>query len=254
MSALSGKVAIVTGASSGIGRATAKLFAAEGAGVVAIARRREELGTLEAEIERAHGSCVTLAGDVAREETAKAAVERALEAFGGLDIAFNNAGSLGEMGPVTDISLAGWREAIEVNLTAAFFAAKHQIPALLARGNGSLIFTSTFVGHTAGFPGMSAYAASKAGLIGLARNLAVEYGPKGLRVNVLAPGAVDTPMGREAAHTEELRRFVANLNALKRAAAPEELARAALFLASDASSFMTGEVMLVDGGVSINHV
>jgi NAD(P)-dependent dehydrogenase (short-subunit alcohol dehydrogenase family) len=253
MRALENKSAIVTGASSGIGRAAAKLFAAEGARVVAVARRRAELEQLADEIAQAGGECAVLAGDISHEATARDAVALATRAFGGLDIAFNNAGGLGEIGPVTDIAVDGWRAAMEANLTSAFFAARHQIPAMLARGGGSLIFTSSFVGHTAGFPGMSAYAASKAGVIGLMRNLAVEYGARGLRVNALLPGAVDTPMGREVAQTEEQRRFIAGLNTMKRMAAPEELARAALYLASDASSFMTGEAMLVDGGVSVNH-
>ncbi|QGZ96673.1 SDR family oxidoreductase [Terricaulis silvestris] len=253
MKVLANKVAIITGASSGIGHAAAKLFAAEGARLVLVARRQAELEALASEIGAHGGECAILAGDVRHEETALDAVTLAQRAFGGLDIAFNNAGSLGEMGEVTEISPDGWRDAIEVNLTSAFFAARHQIPAMLARGRGSLIYTSTFVGHTAGFPGMSAYAASKAGVIGLTRNLAAEYGRKGIRVNALLPGAVDTPMGRSVAHSEEIRSFVANLNAMKRIAAPEELARAALFLASDASSFMTGEAMLVDGGVSINR-
>jgi NAD(P)-dependent dehydrogenase (short-subunit alcohol dehydrogenase family) len=253
MKTLDGKVAIITGASSGIGHSSAKLFAAEGADLVLVARRQAELDALAAEIGAHGGECAVLAGDVREEATARDAVALALRAFGGLDVAFNNAGSLGEMGAVTEISPDGWREAIDVNLTSAFFAARHQIPAMLARGGGSLIFTSTFVGHTAGFPDMSAYAASKAGVIGLARNLAAEYGAKGLRVNALLPGAVDTPMGRSVAHTEEIRSFIANLNAMKRIAAPVELARAALFLASDASSFMTGEAMLVDGGVSISR-
>lgn len=253
MQALSGKVAIITGASFGIGAASAKLFAVEGARLVLVARRAEPLQAVADEIAALGGECLTLIGDVANEDTARDAVAHALRAFGGLDIAFNNAGGLGEMGPVTDISVAGWREAIDANLTSAFFAARHQIPALLARGGGSLMFTSTFVGHTSGFPGLSAYAASKAGLIGLTQNLAVEYGAGGVRVNALLPGAVDTPMGRSVAPTEDLRAFVAGLNAMKRIAAPEELARAALFLASDASSFMTGAAMLVDGGVSVNH-
>ena len=253
MRSLEGKTAIVTGASSGIGRATAVLFATEGARLVVVARREAELEKLAAEIIRAGGECAIHTGDVRDEATARAAVALAQRAFGGLDIAFNNAGAVGELGPVTHISVEGWRTAIDANLTSAFLAARHQIPAMLEHGGGSLIFTSTFVGHTAGFPGMSAYAASKAGLLGLMRNLAIEYGTKGLRVNALLPGAVDTPMGREVAHTDEIRNFVAGLNAMKRIAAPEELARAALFLASDASSFMTGEAMLVDGGVSVNR-
>ncbi|HYD86382.1 MAG TPA: SDR family oxidoreductase [Vitreimonas sp.] len=253
MKSLDGKSAIVTGASFGIGRATAKLFAREGARLVLVARRREPLEALAQEIAAAGGECLPFAGDVADDGTAEGVVAAATRAFGGLDIAFNNAGSLGEMGAVSDISVAGWREAIETNLTSAFFAARHQIPAMRARGGGSLIFTSTFVGHTAGFPGMSAYAASKAGVIGLVRNLAVEHGQHGVRVNALLPGAVDTPMGRSVATSDEMRTFIAGLNAMKRIAEPEEIARAALFLASDASSFMTGAAMLVDGGVSVNH-
>jgi NAD(P)-dependent dehydrogenase (short-subunit alcohol dehydrogenase family) len=253
MKTLDGKVAIITGASTGIGAAAARLFAAEGARLVLVARTQATLAALADEIGARGGECAVHAGDVRDEATAQGAVALAKRAFGGLDVAFNNAGALGEMGAVTDISTDGWRDAIDVNLTGSFFAARHQIPALLERGGGSLIFTSTFVGHTAGFPGMSAYAASKAGVIGLMRNLAVEYAARGVRVNALLPGAVDTPMGRDVAHTEELRKFVASLNAMKRIAEPEELARAALFLASDASSFMTGEAMLVDGGVSINH-
>lgn len=250
---LDGKTAIITGASSGIGRATAKLFAAQGVRLVLVARRREALDALAGEIAETRGECIVHAGDVSQEETARAAVAEAKRCFGGVDIAFNNAGAIGEIGPVDEISIAGWREALEVNLTSAFFAARHQIPAMLARGGGSLIFTSTFVGVTAGFPGLSAYAASKAGLVGLTRTLAVEYGSRGVRVNALLPGAVDTPMGREVAPTEESRSFVASLNAMKRISAPEELAKAALYLACDWSSFMTGAAMLVDGGVSVNH-
>jgi NAD(P)-dependent dehydrogenase (short-subunit alcohol dehydrogenase family) len=157
------------------------------------------------------------------------------------------------MGPTPDLSTAGWRETLDINLTSAFLAAKYQIPAVIDRGGGSLIFTSTFVGHTVGMPGMAAYAASKAGLIGLTQALAAEFGPQGVRVNALLPGGTDTPMGRMVAHTPEIAAHVASLHALKRIATPEEIARSALYLASDASSFTTGTALLVDGGVSINR-
>ncbi len=139
-------------------------------------------------------------------------------AYGGLDIAFNNAGTLGEMGPTPQVSLAGWNDALETNLTSAFLAAKYQIPLMLDRGGGSLIFTSTFVGYTAGMPGVAAYAAGKAGLIGLTQALAVEFGPKGIRVNALLPGGTDTPMAQAMIGTPEGRRFVENMHALKRIA------------------------------------
>lgn len=251
MKALDGKVAIVTGASSGIGRATALLFAEEGAKVVAAARRQKELDDLVAEIEGAGGEAVALAGDVKDADYAQALVETAKRSFGGLDVAFNNAGTLGAMGPVEEVSLAGWRETLETNLTSAFLGAKYQIPAMLERGGGALIFTSTFVGHTVGFPGMAAYAASKAGLVGLTQVLAAEHGAQGLRVNAILPGGTDTPMGRAVADTPEALAFVEGLHALKRIAAPEEIARAVLYLASEASSFMTGAALLVDGGVSV---
>lgn len=251
MFALTNKVAIVTGASSGIGRATALLFADQGARVVVAARRRAELEALVAEIEDAGGTAAALAGDVREEAYAEALVDLATERFGGLDIAFNNAGSVGEMAPVSDLSLQGWRDAIDTNLTGAFLGAKYQIPAMIERGAGSVIFTCTFVGHTVGMPGMTAYAASKAGLIGLTQVLAAEYGPKGVRVNALLPGGADTPA--LTATTPEQRAFVEGLHALKRIARPEEIARSALYLASDASSFTTGAALLADGGVSINR-
>ena len=196
---------------------------------------------------------MALAGDVRDEAFAQALVETAEGRFGGLDVAFNNAGSLGEMGPTPEVSLAGWSEAIETNLTSAFLAAKYQLPAMLRRGSGSLIFTSTFVGHTAGMPGVAAYAASKAGLIGLTQALAVEFGPRGIRVNAILPGGTDTPMARQMNGTPEALAFVESLHALKRMASPDEQARSVLYLASDASSFTTGTALLVDGGVSINR-
>jgi NAD(P)-dependent dehydrogenase (short-subunit alcohol dehydrogenase family) len=255
MFALANKVAIVTGASSGIGRATAKLFAEEGARVVVAARRQAELEALVAEIEDADGTAVALAGDVTDEAYAKALVDLAVEKFGGLDIAFNNVGAVGPMGPISDLSLKGWRETLDANLTSAFLGAKYQVPAMVERGGGSLIFTSTFVGHTVGMPGMTSYAASKAGLIGLTQVLAAEYGAKGVRVNALVPGGTDTPASITNAPDAgpEVLAFVEGLHALKRIAQPQEIARAALFLASDASSFTTGSALFADGGVSITR-
>ncbi|PYE88717.1 SDR family oxidoreductase [Phyllobacterium leguminum] len=253
MDVLKDKVAIVTGASSGIGYATAKLFAREGARIVVTARRQTELDSLVAEIEASGGQAVAVAGDVKDEALAKAVVDTAISRFGGLDIAFNNAGMVGATGPIYELSLPEWQEALDTNLTSAFLGAKYQVPAMLERGGGSIIFTSTFVGYTAGMPGMGAYAASKAGLIGLTQVLAAEYGAKGIRANAILPGGTDTPMSvtRAPGATAETLAFVENLHALKRMAAPEEIARSVLHLASDASSFITGTALLVDGGVSI---
>lgn len=251
MALLSGKVAVITGASSGIGYATARLFIEEGASVVVAARRQEALDKLVSEARPLKGRAIALAGDVQSEVFARKLVEQAISSFGGLDIAFNNAGTLGAIGPTAEVDVSAWQETVQTNLTSAFMGAKYQIPALMARGGGSIIFTSSFVGYTVGFPGMAAYAASKAGLIGLTQALAVELGEHGIRVNALLPGGTDTPMGRQVADTPETRAHVAGLHALKRLATPEEIAHSALYLASDASSFTTGTALCVDGGVSV---
>jgi len=251
--ALANKVAIVTGASSGIGLAAAQLFAAEGAKVVLAARRSAPLEQAVASIVDAGGTAIMLAGDVGDEAFNSALVELARERFGGLDVAFNNAGGLGPLQPTADVALGDWEDALRVNLTSAFLAAKYQVPAMLQRKGGSIVFTSTFVGYTVGMPNMAAYAAGKSGLVGLTQALAAELGPRGVRVNALLPGGTDTPMGRVVTSTPEAVAYVSGLHALKRLVQPHEIARAALYLASDASSFTTGTALLVDGGVSINR-
>lgn len=250
---LHGKVAIITGASSGIGRATAMLFAAEGAQLVVGARRDAELQQLVAEIKAAGGQAVALAGDVRSEDYAAALVALAVQRYGRLDIAFNNAGTIGESGASTGISADGWNDTLAINLTGAFYGAKHQIAQMQRNGGGAVIFTSTFVGHTVSFPGMAAYAASKSGLIGLTQTLAAEYGPHGIRVNAVLPGAVDTAMYRDTNDYAESQAFITGLHALKRIATPQELARSVLYLASDDAAFVTGTAALVDGGLSITR-
>ena len=253
MRRLIGKVAIVTGASSGIGRSTAQLLAEEGAQVVLGARRTAELDHLVAEIEMSGGKAVALSGDVCNESYARALVDLAEQSFGGLDIAFNNAGTLGDMGPTVEMSAAAFTATVTTNLIAAFLGAKYQLPAMLRRGAGSLIFTSSIAGHTVGFPGVAAYCASKSGLIGLTMSLAAEFGPKNIRVNAILPGAVDTPLYRRMNASAEAQSFIAGLHALKRVATPAELARSVLYLACEDASFMTGAALVVDGGTSINR-
>lgn len=246
---LNDKTIIITGASSGIGAAAATVFAAEGARVVLGARRQTLLDELVADITTRDGQAVALAGDVRDEDYAAALVNLACSEYGGLDGAFNNAGIMGETSAIPDMSPDTWHKVIAVNLTSAFFAAKHQIPALRHRGGGSIVFTSSFVGHAnGGLPGMGAYAASKAGLNGLAMALAAEHGAEGIRVNTLLPGGTKTAM---AGDDPEVHDAVARLHPLRRMAAPEEIARAALFLLSDEASFVTGSALTADGGVSI---
>jgi NAD(P)-dependent dehydrogenase (short-subunit alcohol dehydrogenase family) len=253
MQALLNKVAIVAGASSGIGYATARLFAREGAKLIVAARRKTELDALVKEITEDGGCATAVAGDVREESYARALVDAATAQYGGLDIAFNNVGTLGPMAPTPEIALSDWTKTLETNLTSAFLAAKYQAPAMVARGGGSLIFTSTFVGHTIAFPGMAAYAASKSGLIGLVQALAVEFAMQGIRANAILPGGTDTAMYREMNNTKQAQDFVVSLYPARRLAEPEEIAKSVLYLASDASSFTTGTAMLVDGGVSINR-
>lgn len=251
VSILSDKVAIITGASSGIGRATAVLFAREGARVVAAARRQPELDRLVEEIVQAGGEATAVAGDVSSEEDVVAIVRCAISTYGRLDIAFNNAGMLGGATSVTQLTAVEWSRIMDTNLTSGFLCAKHQLPELL-KTRGSMIFTSSFVGYTIGMPRMPAYAASKSGVIGLAKALAAEYGPQGVRINALLPGGTDTPMARAFGDSPEVVEFVNAMHALKRQAQPEEIAHSALYLASDMSSFVTGTAMLVDGGLSMS--
>lgn len=247
---LESKTIIITGASSGIGAAAARLFASEGANVVLGARRSGELEALAKTINQANGKAVFLAGNVKDEGYADTLVDLARKEFSGLDGAFNNAGIVGEMQPVPDMTIGNWIDVISVNLTSAFLAAKAQIPAMKARGKGSIVFTSSFVGFSnGGMPGMGAYAASKAGLIGLAKSLASDHAVEGIRVNALLPGGTITPSGGEG--NPAALEFVASLHPMKRMATPKEIAQAALFLLSDRSSFMTGSPMSVDGGMSV---
>ena len=176
-------------------------------------------------------------------------VELANQEYGGLHGAFNNAGMMGDIGPIPDMSSGNWGAVVDTNLTSAFFAAKAQIPALQKTGGGAIVFTSSFVGYSnSGMPGMGAYAASKAGLIGLAKSLASDHAAEGIRVNTILPGGTMTAMAGDDPETHD---FIANLHPVKRMATPKEIAQAALFLLSDRSEFITGSPMMVDGGISV---
>ncbi|MTI01506.1 SDR family oxidoreductase [Roseibium sp. RKSG952] len=242
------KTIIVTGASSGIGAAAALLFASEGANVVLGARRELRLNTIVEQIAQSNGRAICLAGDVTDEAYSKELVDLAERQFGGLDGAFNNAGLMGEMGPVPEMASDNWQSVLATNLTSAFFAAKAQLPAIEQRGGGSIVFTGTFVGFSnGGMPGMGAYAASKAGLIGLTQSLASDHAANGVRVNTILPGGTKTDMAGDDPATHD---FIADLHPVKRMAEPEEIAQAALFLLSDRSKFVTGSPLAVDGGMA----
>ena len=244
MRLLDGKVALVTGSSAGIGRAIAILFADHGAALVLNGRREEPLSDLAETLRERGGQAVVVAGDVGDPETHQRLVAAATVQFGGLDIAINNAGILGTVGPLTDMTLEQWLSLVHTNLTAAFLGARSQIPAMLERGGGSLVFTSSFVGTSVGLPGLTAYGATKAALMGLVKGITAEYAQKGVRANALLPGGTDTEMAGD----EASKAWAAGLHAMKRIARPEEIASAALFLAGDLSSFVAGSALFADGG------
>jgi NAD(P)-dependent dehydrogenase (short-subunit alcohol dehydrogenase family) len=246
MGMLQDKVAIVTGASSGIGRAAAMLFGAEGAAIILNARGRPGLEEVADAIRARGGRAHVVAGDVSLPETHDELVADAIRLFGGLDIAFNNAAVVGPIRPLVEVALSEWQETLATNLTSAFLASRSQIPAMLERGSGAIIFTSSFVGTSVGLPGVGVYAAAKAGLMGLVKAITADYASKGIRANALMPGGVDTAMAGDEAQKE----WAAGLHAMKRIAQPEEIAQAALFLASPMSSFVAGSALFADGGNS----
>jgi NAD(P)-dependent dehydrogenase (short-subunit alcohol dehydrogenase family) len=244
MGMLDNKVAIISGASSGIGRAAAMLFSAEGAAVVLNARNPAALKEVADAIRAKGGRAVAVAGDIAQPQTHEALVSEAQNTFGGVDIAFNNAATIGPMKPLADVAVVEWQDTITTTLTSAFLASRAQIPAMLERGGGSIIFTSSFVGTSVGLPGMAVYAAAKAGLMGLVKGITADYAVKGIRANALLPGGVDTAMAGDEAQKQ----WAAGLHAMKRIAQPEEIANAALFLASPMASFVAGSALFADGG------
>lgn len=253
---LEGKVAIVTGGGTGIGAAVARRFAAEGAHVVVTGRRPEPLEAVAAET-----AGLAVPGDVADPAQAPAAVATAVERFGGLDVVVANAG-VGFGGTAGEVDDERWARTLEVNLTGALRIVRAALPALLARGGGSIILVSSVSGLVAA-PSSAAYVASKHALIGLARSLAVDYGPRGVRANALCPGWVVTAMADESADQIAAERGITREQAyavatehvpLRRAGTPEEIAACALFLASDEASFVSGATLVVDGGATVVDV
>jgi NAD(P)-dependent dehydrogenase (short-subunit alcohol dehydrogenase family) len=254
MSYMTDKVALITGASSGIGRATAEAFAAKGASVVLAARREEELASLVTEIEARGGKATAIRTDVSVASDVEKMVVHAVETFGRLDIAVNNAGIEGQWAPVSDLPEEEWDRVLDINLKGTFLCLKHESRAMLTGGHGGAIVNVGSVNSFLGFASGSAYAASKHGLIGLTTSVSAELAPRGIRVNLICPGIVDTPMHRRARgaigdvlYDQVLQHSVHT----RRAGRPEEIARSIVFLCSDEASYITGTTLTPDGGFTL---
>jgi NAD(P)-dependent dehydrogenase (short-subunit alcohol dehydrogenase family) len=257
MSRLKDKVAVVTGAASGIGRATARLFGCEGARVVATDRVATEADEVVREVRAAGGDALFLTQDVTEEAGWEAVVARAVEAFGRLDILVNNAG-ISASRPVTELGLDEWRRVMAVNLDGVFLGTKHAVRAMKAGGRGGSIVNVASVAALAGNPGTSAYAASKGGVRSFTKAVAVECAPDGIRVNAVFPSGVRTPIWensdwwpgfvQQMGGEKGAWRMLEKASPVGRMAEPEEIAEAILYLASDAARFVTGSDLVIDGG------
>jgi len=252
MGRLDGKVAIVTGAASGIGRASVLLFAREGARLVIVDRDADSLNATETAVVEHGGAAEMFTGDVGNEVEVKAFVELAVDAFGSLDIMYANAGILGPATPLLEQTVEQWHEVLRTNLIGPFLAIKHAAAHMVGKGRGSIVLTASTAGLRANAGG-APYSASKAGVISLARTAANALLGTGVRVNAICPGLIETGMTRElfeAARARGTADKIGQLNPLQRAGTPEEIAAMALFLASDESSYVNGQAFAVDGGLS----
>ena len=252
---LQGRVAIVTGAGSGIGAATAARFAAEGAAVVCVDLNGDAAEQTAAEIAGLGGRALAAAADVTSSPALDGVTDLALSRFGAIDVCFANAGIAGP-GSAADVDDATWAAVIDVNLTGVWRTARAVLPAMLERGRGSIINQAS-AGGLVGVPGVAAYAAAKGGVIALTRQMAVDYGPCGIRVNAIAPGTVPTPLLRASnaaggglMTSAQDPEGIARRFPLGRIGTPEDIAGAAAYLACDDSAWITGTVLVVDGGMT----
>src|SRR3954463_6747834 len=248
---LAGKVAFVTGAANGIGRAAALAFAREGANVV-VADISEQ-GNLETArmVEGLGGRALAVRCDVTRAEDVKTALDEAVKAFGRLDFAFNNAGVEQPVTATADLTEEEWDRVVAINLRSVFLCMKYEVPLMLKHGGGAIVNTSSGAG-VKGFAGQAAYAAAKHGVVGLTRSAALDYAPQNIRINAVCPGIINTPMmDRFTGGTAEGRERVIAQEPVGRMGQPEEIAHAVLWLCSDPAAFIIGHAVVIDGGQTV---
>jgi NAD(P)-dependent dehydrogenase (short-subunit alcohol dehydrogenase family) len=240
---------LVTGAGSGIGRATSQLFAAEGARVVAVDQNEADAEKTVALIKEVGGDALAIAADVSSEADCRGMVERTVAAYGKLNIAFNNAGVGASGFAVADEEEIAFSRLIDVNLKGVFLSMKYEVPAMLAAGGGAIVNTASVAGLV-GERGIGAYAASKHGVVGLTRTAALDYIGRGIRINAVCPGATRTRILADWFQDPKVEQFILSRHPIGRIAEPEEIGRAVLFLASDDASFVVGQALAVDGGLT----
>lgn len=239
------KAVIITGAASGIGKATAELFAEQGASVVISDIQEDEGRVITENIIASGGKASFFKTDVARPEDMEALVNFTVKTYGRLDVAVNNAGIAGELNPIADMSIESWQKVIAVNLNSLFYGMKYQIPAMLKSGGGSIVNISSILGAV-GFAGSAAYTAAKHGAVGLSQTAALEYSAQGIRINAVGPGFIETPM--LSSLDAEMKEQVVALHPIGRLGTSEEVAELIYWLGSDKSSFVTGSYYPIDGG------
>lgn len=253
MSKLKGQVAIITGSSSGIGQATAKVFAEEGAKVVIAARTSERLGQIAGQISRQGGECLSIPTDISKQQQVEQLIQRTLDRYGRIDILVNNAGTLPAPIPLAQMEEAEWDRVFAVNAKGVYWTVRRVWPVMEKQGKGVIINTASVIAFK-GVSGMAAYCGSKAAVVMLTKALALEGAPLGIRVNCVCPGFIDTPMNDWLGSLQPDRKAWLNEMheqiPLQRSGTPLEIARASLYLASDDSSYMTGQTMILDGGAT----